>query len=72
MMTVKLTSEVKEVCLYGAGTKVTKGEKQGEYICINNKQKIKMPEELKSFLLENIYTSKPNQVNKTVLQQERW
>ena len=46
-------------CLYGAGTKVTKGDKQGEYICINNKQPIKMPEELKSFLLENIYTSKP-------------
>lgn len=45
-------------CLYGAGTKVTKGEKQGEYICINNKQPIKMPEELKSFLLENLYTKK--------------
>jgi hypothetical protein len=47
-------------CLYGAGTKVTKGEKQGEYKCINNKKKIKMPEELKSFLLENLYTKKPS------------
>jgi hypothetical protein len=41
--------------LYGAGTKVTKGEKQGEYICINNKEPIKMPDDLKEFLLENLY-----------------
>ncbi len=46
--------------LYGAGTKVTKGEKQGEYICINKNEPIKMPEELKSFLLENLYTKKPS------------
>ena len=45
-------------CLYGAGTKVTKGDKQGEYKCINNKKQMKMPEELKSFLLENLYTKK--------------
>jgi len=47
-------------CLYGAGTKVTKGEKQGEYICINEKPQMKMPEDLKQFLLENLYTKKPS------------
>jgi hypothetical protein len=47
-------------CLYGAGTIVSKGDKQGEYKCINNKKQMKMPEELKSFLLENLYTKKPS------------
>lgn len=45
-------------CLYGAGTIVTKGKKQGKYICINNVTPIKMPDELKEFLLENLYTKK--------------
>ena len=46
-------------CLYGAGTKVSVGPKQGEYKCINNKKQMKMPEDLKQFLLENLYTKKP-------------
>ena len=46
--------------LYGAGTKVTKGDKQGEYKCINNAKVMKMPEDLKQFLLEHLYTKKPS------------
>lgn len=48
-------------CLYGAGTIVTKGDKQGEYKCINNKKQMKMPDDLKEFLLEHLYTKKPSQ-----------
>ncbi len=47
-------------CLYGAGTIVTKGDKQGEYKCINNKKQMKMPDDLKEFLLEHLYTKKPS------------
>lgn len=52
-------------CLYGAGTTVSKGEKQGEYICINDKPQMKMPEDLKQFLLENLYTKKQKKTNNT-------
>ena len=44
--------------LYGANTKISKGDKQGEYKCINNTKVMKMPEDLKKFLLENLYTKK--------------
>jgi hypothetical protein len=58
-------------CLYGAGTVVKKGDKQGEYKCINDKKQMKMPNDLKVFLLEHLYTKKTktkthNQIEKKI------
>ena len=54
--------------LVGAGTKITKGEKQGVYKCINDKQPMKMPEDLKEFLLENLYNN--NKKSKKTIQKK--
>ncbi len=58
-------------CLYGAGTIVTKGQKQGVYKCINNKKQMKMPDVLKEFLLENLYTKKEKSKKTTTTKNEK-